>query len=213
MFSKHNHLRDTNLFFTEKCHNSVFKEANHELKLVDNWLLSNKLSLNIYKTSYIVFRTPNAPLPVSNNLYLRGKALNRVESLRFLGIIVHEHLSWKPHMELLLQKIRINTAVVRRIQHYLNQEILLLLYNSMVKSHLQYCILTWCNGNKTLQQTLQRAANKFIRLIFKLNYRERVKNTMQQNHILTINQLFEIELACFMHRYDHGNCHWLAKSY
>ena len=27
---------------------------------------------------------------------------------------------------------------------------------------------------------------------------------MQQNHILTINQLFEIELACFMHRYDHG---------
>ena len=59
---------DTNLFFTEKCHNSVFKEANQELKLVDNWLLSNKLSLNINKTSYIVFRTPNTPLPVSNNL-------------------------------------------------------------------------------------------------------------------------------------------------
>ena len=154
---------DTNLFFTEKCYNSVFKKANQELKLVDNWLLSNKLSVNINKTSSIVFHTPNTPLPVSNNLYLRGKALNRVESLRFLGITVHEHLSWKPHMELLLQKIRINTAVVRRIQHYLNQEILLLLYNSMVKSHLQYCILTWCNGNKTLLQTLQRAANKFIR--------------------------------------------------
>ena len=27
---------------------------------------------------------------------------------------------------------------------------------------------------------------------------------MQQNHIVTINQLFEIESACFMHRYDHG---------
>ena len=143
---------------------------------------------------------------MSNNLYPRGTALNRVESLRFLGIVVYAHLSWKPHMELSLQKIRINTAVVRRIQHYLNQEILLLLllYNSMVKSHLQYCILTWCNGYKTLLQTLQRAANKFIRLIFKLNYRESVKNTMQQNHILTINQLFETELACFMHRYDHG---------
>ena len=77
---------DTNLFFTEIwCHNSVFKEANQERKLVDNWLLSNELSLNINKTSYIVFRTPNTPLPESNNLYLRGKALNRVESLRFLG--------------------------------------------------------------------------------------------------------------------------------
>ena len=77
---------DTNLFFTEKCHNSVFKEENEVLKHVDNWLLSNKLSLNINKTSYIVLRTPNTPLPVSNNLYLHGKALNRVESLR---------LSWK----------------------------------------------------------------------------------------------------------------------
>ena len=65
---------DTNLFFTEKCRNSVFKEANQELKLVDNWLLSNKLSLNVNKTNYIVFRTPNTPLPASNNLYLRGKA-------------------------------------------------------------------------------------------------------------------------------------------
>ena len=106
---------DTNCFFTEKCYNSVFKKANQELKLVDNWLLSNKLSLNINKTSYIVFRTPNTPLSVSNNLYLRCKALNRVESLRFLEITDHEHLSWKPQMELLVQKIRINTAVVRRI--------------------------------------------------------------------------------------------------
>ena len=45
---------DSNLFFTEKWYNSAFRVANQELKLVDNWLLSNKLSLNINKTSYIV---------------------------------------------------------------------------------------------------------------------------------------------------------------
>ena len=85
---------NTNLFFNEKCHNGVFTEANRELKLVYIWLLSNKLSLNSNKTSYIVFRTPNTPLPVNNNFVsIRGKALNRVDSLRFLGIIVHEHLS------------------------------------------------------------------------------------------------------------------------
>ena len=56
---------DTDLFFTKKCCNSAFKIANQELKLVDNRLLSNTLSLNINKTSYIVFRTPDIPLPVS----------------------------------------------------------------------------------------------------------------------------------------------------
>ena len=71
----------------------------------------------------------------------------------------------------------------------------------MVNSHLQSYILTWCNGNKALLQTLQQAAHKFIKLTFKLKY---CKNVMQQNHILTINQLFENELACFMYQYDHG---------
>ena len=154
---------------------------------------------------------------MSNNLYLRGKASKKVDSLRFLGIIVYDHLSWKPHMELLLQKTRVNTAVVRRIQRYFNQEILLLLYSSMVKSHLQYYILTWYNGNKTLLQTLQQAANKSIRLIFKLKYGESVKNAMQQNYTLTINQLFEIsKLTYIMHRYDHGKlplaCQLLLKN-
>ena len=60
------------------------------------------------------------------------------------------------------------------------------------------------NNIKTLLQNLLRAANKFIRLIFKLKYRESVKNVMQQNHTLTINQLLANELACCMHRYDHG---------
>ena len=169
---------DTNLFCYRKVPQCVYKPVNQEPTVVDNWLLSNKLSLNINKISYIIFRTPNPPLPMSNNLYLRGKASNRVGSPRFLRIIVHEHLSWKPHMELLLQKIRINTAVVKRIQRYLNLEILQLLYNSMVKSHLQYRILTW----------FQRAANNLSRLIFELNYLESVKITMQQNFISTINQ-------------------------
>ena len=111
---------DTNLFFSENCYERVFKVANAELKSVDNWLTANKLSLNINKTNYIVFRTPHYKLPDQHTLQLRKKHIKRVASLKFLGIIVHEHLSWKPHMEALLKKNRITCSVVNKIRNHLS---------------------------------------------------------------------------------------------
>ena len=191
---------DTNLFFSESSHEKVF-QANEELKSIDNWLTANKLSLNVNKTNYIVFRTPNSKLPGQHALQLRNRKIKRVVSVKFLGVIVHKHLSWKPHMEVLLSKIRITYSIVHKIRNHLSQRILLLLYNSMIKSHLQYCIMTWCNGNKTMVKKFQSYVYKFIRLIFKLNHRESVKTLMQQYGILTIHQLEEFETASFMYKY------------
>ena len=128
---------DTNLFFNENCHERVFQVANPELKSVDNWLTANKLSLNINKTNYIVFRTLHSKLPDQLTLRLQKKDIKRVASLKFIGSIVHEHLSWESHMEALLKKIKITCSVVNKIRNHPSQRILLLVYNSMIKSHLQ----------------------------------------------------------------------------
>ena len=53
-------------------------------------------------------------------------------------------------------------------------------------------------------QRLQSATNKFVRLIFKLDLRESVKDSMQQLGSLTINQLAELETANFMYKYLHN---------
>ena len=58
-------------------------------------------------------------------------------------------------MEALLSKIRITCSIVHKIRNYMSRRILLLLYNSMIKSHLQYWIMTWCNGNKTMVKKLK----------------------------------------------------------
>ena len=82
---------DTNLFFSESSYEKVFQVANEELKSIDNWLTANKLSLNINKTIYIVFRTPNtsSKLPCQHALQLRNREIKRVVSVKFLGFIVH----------------------------------------------------------------------------------------------------------------------------
>ena len=83
-------------FFSESCYEKVFQVANEELTSIDNWLTANKLSLNINKTNYIVkdnyivFRTPNrnSKLPSQHALQLRNREIERVVSVKVLGVIV-----------------------------------------------------------------------------------------------------------------------------
>ena len=72
---------DTNLFFSENCFERVFQVANAELKSVNNWLTANKLSLNINKTDYMVFRTPRSKLPIQHNLLFNCEKKISRESL------------------------------------------------------------------------------------------------------------------------------------
>ena len=192
---------DTNVFFTSNCYKSLYETANKDLENINNWLVANKLTLNISKTKHVIFRTTNSKTPAHFKLLLRSQEIDRVNTIKFLGLIVHENLSWKPHMQYLLNKLRINYGIIRKASSCLNSKTLLVLYYTMIQSHIMYCICTWCNGNKTLLSNIQRSANKFIRMIFQLDQRASVKSEMQENNILSIDQLMQHETACFMFKY------------
>ena len=83
----------------------------------------------------------------------------------------------------------------------LNKKALMMLYNSLIKRYLTYCISSWCFGNTTMIHKLQCSVNKFIRLIFNLNYRTSITYTMKENEILSIEKLFKFETANFMYRH------------
>jgi len=118
-----------------------------------------------------------------------------------LGLTVQEHLSWRPHKED-LQKLRISYDVVKKASPFLSTHGLHMLYYSMIQSHFSYYISSWCHGNKTTLIKLQRIANKFIRMIFNLDYKANVNKVMQINGLLTIEQLSQLETACFMFKYQ-----------
>ena len=46
---------DTNLFYSNKDINTLFKIANDELNEINEWLRANKVSINAGKTKYILF--------------------------------------------------------------------------------------------------------------------------------------------------------------
>ena len=66
-------------------------EINHQLNIISEWLLSNKLSLNIKKTKYMVFHT-NQRRVLYPNLYLNMMEIERVTQFNFLCIVLSSNL-------------------------------------------------------------------------------------------------------------------------
>ena len=91
------------------------------------------------------------------------------------------------HMECVLKQIRINFGRVRKVPSLLSKNVLMMLYNSLIKSYLTYGVSSWYFGNTTMIHKLQCSVNKFFLLIFNLNYKTSVTKAIKENEIISIN--------------------------
>ena len=115
---------------------------------IDKWLLANRLFPNTDKTHYMIFRTPKTKPPSKKlTISIRNKLISQKPKIKFLGIIFHKHLSWKLLMDFVLQKICISYSTNKKISKHFDNT-LLVLYNSLIISHIRHCITTWYIGNK-----------------------------------------------------------------
>ena len=160
---------DTSILISGNNAKSIFEKGKQELDNVDNRLIANKLSLNASKTKCVYFRTVNSkPPPCALNLVIRNKPIERVSSIRVLGTVINKNLSWKDHMLSLKNKLRATLGAVIRVKPFLNKNALLVIYHSLMLSHIRYCITNWFHGNLAIVSQLQNICNKFIRLSFGL---------------------------------------------
>ena len=101
----------TNLFFTHKDIRYLFQIVNQELENINQWFVSNKLSLSIKKTKFSFFHKPSQKENISlllPKLIIDNYEIQRTESIKFLGVLLEEKLSWKEHIKYSENKIAKN---------------------------------------------------------------------------------------------------------
>ena len=134
---------DTNIYFESDGLTRLTKKINKELNKVKSWLDCNKLALNIDKTNFVLFHSPRKQLPDTINLKFGKKSIKKVKYVKFLGVLVDEHLSWKFHINELCKKLSRTTGIFYKIRHYVPLQTLICLYNSLFSSFLNYGIIVW----------------------------------------------------------------------
>ena len=80
--------------------NSVHSSENRELVGVDNWFKTNRLSLNINKTSYMIISNQKNALEIK----IRELIFTKVSTVKFLGVTLDENLTFKDNVNKVTSK-------------------------------------------------------------------------------------------------------------
>ena len=123
-----------------------FSQANIELTKLYNWLCLNKLSLNIDKTSYILFS--NKQDDPKNTINIDSINIKRVFSNKFLGVTIVHKFSWKTQIADVCKKVSRCTGILNKVKSILSTKIIIIImvifrcYFS--REHIALSYKKWC---------------------------------------------------------------------
>ena len=121
VFSKsvvHHFADDTNLSFPANKLGKIESVNNHELRLLVQLFLSNKLSLNETKTELIIFRSPWNHLPREPDTGINNYKLKLHSHIKYLGILIDELLSWNKQIEYICTKLARTNGILSKLRYF-----------------------------------------------------------------------------------------------
>ena len=139
----HHFADDTNLLCSDKKPKELRKKMNEDLKLIFDWLCANRLSLNVSKTEFIIFKSKRKSLKERITLKLNGVTLFESPKIKYLGIIMDDRLTWKFHIFELRKKLNKGTGMIYKMRRLCPERVLVSLYYSLIYTHLNYGVCVW----------------------------------------------------------------------
>ena len=109
---------DTNLTFSHKNITKLNCIVNTELNHIDDWMKINKLSINYTKTKFMLI-TRNI-IHHQFHLNMGSHSIERIHQSTYLGLILHDKLLWKCHIQIQCSKIAKGCWVLLKIRKYVD---------------------------------------------------------------------------------------------
>ena len=189
---------DTNIYCESSDLSNLIKIVNRELRSVKKWLDANKLSLNIDKTNYIIFHSSSVSIPSDAVIKIGKKHIKRVRFVKFLGLLLDKHLSWKYHLSELSKKLARTCGIFFKIRNLLPLDVLICLYNALFLSFLQYGLIVWGQTFTSYVDPIFKLQKKAVRAI---SFQPRMSPSLpifKDLKLLTLSELFELRLLTFV---------------
>ena len=113
---------------------------NNELKYLNKWLKSNKITINADKTKYMLFSyNRNANLPI---IKIGNNKINETSVTEFLGIDLDKKLNFVNRITEMSMKVAKSIGLLYKLNRFLPETILKTLYTSLIHPYL-YGIEAW----------------------------------------------------------------------
>ena len=169
-----------------------------ELDLLSIWLNSNKVSLNTQNNFYLLFHRARLK---GNNLVVKINdcVLNRVNNIKYLGVIIDHKLKWCEHISYVKNKVSKGLGIIFKARMFVGKKCLRSVYHSFVYPYLTYSIETWWSVSKIHLHPLFLTQKKVVRMITFSHYLAHTHPLFLNLSILPLHKLFLNQIGIVMY--------------
>lgn len=197
---------DTTVHKSGKNVTLLFAQMKADLAELIDWFRANKLSLNLNKTNYILFRSKSDDDFLTETLQFGTEILQRKHFVKFLGLLVDEFLEWTEQGNAIKNKIKSSLYLLSTSKNFLTIPCKKILYYSLIHSHLTQGMLLWGSQlDSKLFKSLVVLQKKSIRAVCNKEYNAHTRPLFKKLKLLTLTDLVKLETLKFMYSFVHSN--------
>lgn len=170
---------------------------NLELTCIYKCLNMNLLSLNVPKTKCMII---GGDTMGSGDIVINGEIIEKVELMKYLGVMVDSRLLFKENIEYLIKKMNKKTNWLRRMRHSLDKSTKLMVYKSVIFTHIDYCSSILYLARIEDIRSLQKIQNRALRSILNADRRSHIIEMLSSLKLLSVNQKIHFNVFLLLYK-------------
>jgi hypothetical protein len=185
---------DTAFLYISDTLASLKKDMEDDLTNIQFWLWDNKMFLNVTKTKYMLFSLRGSlDLPIRVKIHDQCNTssdrcscveLEKVDTFKYLGVLLDSQLSWKSHVNKLRQSLSCFLRKFYYLKNICPQHVVKNIYCALVHSRLTYGICCWGGTYVSHLKPLITLEKFYIRILLsKMRYHRSFPLFQQLNYL------------------------------
>ncbi len=154
----------------------------HDLEILVDWFKANKLTLNLDKTSFVLFQQKGENINEDISLTIDNISILHERTVKFLGLYLDDQLKFDTHVKHVCGKLAKNLYMLRNVMYLVPKWALRTLYHSYIHSNFMYGLNIWeplvTKSNLNRVKVLQKKA---LRTIDHAKYNANTSNLCKKN--------------------------------
>ena len=128
---------------------------NNDLHCLEEWLHGNRLIINVIKAQAMIVGSRPYLRKITSNaseapcFAIAGTNIDIVQSAKYLGVILDQHLVWDEQITMLQTKISRSLSFLQYARKFLPLKAFNLNYKGVVEPHFRYCCSVWGNHGES----------------------------------------------------------------
>ena len=142
---------------------TLAKLLESDLSQISDWGDTWQITLNSGKTKVLSINRYSEPrnTPIS----LAGETLEESSHIRLVGLTLTNDLTWNDYIISIAKKASMKVGSLHRARQCLSSDIILHLYESLIRPCMEYCCHIWAGASATVLNLLERVQKRVINMI------------------------------------------------